>query len=467
MAGRESILNSVPSQYFPLSIVLGTVATIATTYTLSTYQGHTQPFPYTDITHTARFTPERYIFRVGMLWMAVVMAWNWNILFNWLWNVNESIRNVSYKLDYIKTRHHEDDHAATNDPIPPAPSTTHHILHMIFYLGLASCVSITISSMCITSNSDMPWTLHVIGASSFFVFCLIAQTLTTYKCYKLYKELEQVRSELSQDEALACSELAQQAKDIVFISRKSLYTKLTITGLTVGVLVVNVLTSVVSSGNGPLMFSQLSPQTVQRVGMDTPSMGVANGLSKINLNGGEAIIGSGLKHGHQPVQENTPSSSLSAQVLSAASNAVLHAASAAMNYDPEARLKSTASNIVEWTCTLLIIVYFTSFVFDWSAAKIVTQVGQLFPSSNARRSARPLSSPSNPNAVQTTMQHNPTLFRPVMFNHQQPQEYEMMQHHSPQQVYVFPASSSRSSPISVSSSQQQHASLYPSAYNIQ
>ena len=55
MTVRESILNSVPSQYFPLTVVVGCVATIATTYTLSTYQGHTQPFPYTDITHTGLY----------------------------------------------------------------------------------------------------------------------------------------------------------------------------------------------------------------------------------------------------------------------------------------------------------------------------------------------------------------------------------------------------------------------------
>lgn len=323
----------------------------------------------------------------------------------------------------------------------------------------------------------MPWTMHVIGATSFFVFCLIAQTLTTYKCYKLYKELEQVRSELNQDEALACSELAQEAKDIVFISRKSLYTKLTITGLTVGVLIVNILTTVVSSESGPMMFSQLvSKSTTLGHG---PHKATASGLSKLDLNGGEAIIGSALKHHQQPVQENTQS--LSAQVLSTASNAVFQVASAAMNYDPEARLKSTTSNIVEWTCTLLIIIYFTSFVFDWSAAKIVTQVGQLLlPSQTTRRiqtnRAVVVPPPNNPNAVMTTMMQ-PNLhpmFRPVHMYNNHSQEYEMMHQPSPQQqqqVYVFPTSSARSSPIgsfsSVAESSQQQASLYPSAYNIQ
>ena len=124
-------LSSTPSWIFPFIIVVGAIATIATTYTLSYSEGHTPAFPYTDITHTARYSPEKYVFRVGMLWMSVVMAWNWHIVGTWL-NYYQRLSNR-----YSNDVHSESSNSLINSSV---------------YLGWISCVAITISSMCITSG---------------------------------------------------------------------------------------------------------------------------------------------------------------------------------------------------------------------------------------------------------------------------------------------------------------------------
>jgi hypothetical protein len=128
--------------------------------------------------------------------MSVVMAWNWTIVYQWL------------KYYYRAT-----------------PKTD--LLKVILYLGYTSCVAITVSSCCITSADDMPWTMHIIAATSFFIFALTAQGITTYLCYQIY--YHQMNDEPSRDQ---------------FMSLNSLYAKIFVSGGSVVILLVNVLAGV-------------------------------------------------------------------------------------------------------------------------------------------------------------------------------------------------------------------------------
>ncbi|EFC47420.1 hypothetical protein NAEGRDRAFT_57275 [Naegleria gruberi] len=414
-APKEAILSSIPAQYFPLTIVIGTISTIATTYTLSTSQGHTKPFPYTDITHTARFTPERYVFRVGMLAMAVVMAWNWNLLYTWLRNVQQQIDTLQKRVKLIK-EHNEHSHSVLNTILMMNPPSN-HLLNIIWYLGIGASVAITISSMCITSNSDMPWTMHVIAASSFFIFCLVAQGITTYKSYKLYQQLNHVREESSADESLA--EISADAQSLTFMTKKSLYLKIGITGLSIAMLMVNILSSVAAT----------SGQGASTTGFGNVQQQVS--LSKLNLN------------------SHIPTTSQQQTVIE------------------DIHLKTTTSNIVEWTCTLLIVIYNITFAMDWSSCNLLTSIGQI-------NTPQPKQTP-----VQQTRNFGVTPSHHA-YNSSRYGQYGLVPNHDPatemsdvtnsgrtvqqQAVYVFPSS--------VSSKQDQDCtpvvtSLYPATYNIQ
>ena len=234
------------------------------------------------------------------------------MLFSWLKYLSQRMSSMKMRLNFMNRAHDEQHHSMTfNDHYEmSSSSSTHHLLHIVLYLGLCSCFAITISSMCITSNDDMPWTLHVIAASSFFVLCLIAQAITTYKCYKMYYQLEELKK--SSEETIQ-----SEAGDIVFISKTSLYLKIAISVTSFLMLAVNIFSSV--------------------------------------LKGAEE------KQGFL---------------------------SSMINGEEKETFGSTISNIVEWTCTLLIILYNITFAMDWSSAELTTNVAEMVQPKLNRQSAR-------------------------------------------------------------------------------
>lgn len=71
----------------------------------------------------------------------------------------------------------------------------------------------------------MPWTMHVIAATSFFIFALTAQALTTIKCRSIYYALpEEIQSQ--------------------FMHIYSLYSKIGVVGASIVILLVNLMAGV-------------------------------------------------------------------------------------------------------------------------------------------------------------------------------------------------------------------------------
>ena len=71
----------------------------------------------------------------------------------------------------------------------------------------------------------MPWTMHVIAATSFFVFALTAQALTTIKCRSLYHSLpDEIKSQ--------------------FMHLYSLYSKIGVVGASITILLVNLVVGI-------------------------------------------------------------------------------------------------------------------------------------------------------------------------------------------------------------------------------
>lgn len=211
---QEQGIASTPSSVFPGIIVTCAPTIIAICYTMSYSQGHTQAFPYTDITHTARYAPERYLFRIGLIVLGAVMFWNWHIVYYWLSFTQQQASAQEERKMSVNRR-------SNNNKV--SRKSSHGgtgMISTISYLGYIGCFAIAVSSACISSNSDMPWTTHVIAATSFFILTLVAQVLTTMKCYELYYRLD------------------EQARNR-FMNIYSLYSKLGVSFLSIAVLLFN------------------------------------------------------------------------------------------------------------------------------------------------------------------------------------------------------------------------------------
>lgn len=143
------------------------VATIVTCYVLATSAGHTPAFPNTDITHCALKAPERYIFRIGMIPTCVILATVWYFIFWWV----TGIENCS-QLSALKAKR--------------GCCTT--LEGASFRLGVVGSLCLLVASSVLESHNTV-WSVHVAGATSFFILTILAQVLVTVKLCHLNREI--------------------------------------------------------------------------------------------------------------------------------------------------------------------------------------------------------------------------------------------------------------------------------------
>ena len=158
-----TVINTVNLYVVPPFAGLLAAVTIALCYVFSVHNGSVAPFPQTDITHTARYPPSEYIFRIGIPVAMVVLQQIWWVL--WSWMKAESARlGVSARTEKLA-----------------------------FILGVVGANLLILASVLIQPG-DMDWTLHIFGATGFFICTYLAQVLTTNKLQVLKDQDGQVTS---------------------------------------------------------------------------------------------------------------------------------------------------------------------------------------------------------------------------------------------------------------------------------
>eukprot|EP01094_Clydonella_sp_ATCC50884_P007869 TRINITY_DN1712_c0_g1_i2.p1 TRINITY_DN1712_c0_g1~~TRINITY_DN1712_c0_g1_i2.p1 ORF type:complete len:294 (-),score=85.14 TRINITY_DN1712_c0_g1_i2:428-1192(-) len=154
---------------FPLALlpILASVlagGTIITCYILAVNEGHVEAWPNTDITHCAKYAPESYIFRVGIITSSVFLIVGYVLINQW-----------------IKGQE------AMNDGVAPRS-------HCFISLTAAACVAGVVGAVCLIVSSAViepsgtPWTLHIVFAIIFFACTAAAQVVFTFKLCLLYNE---------------------------------------------------------------------------------------------------------------------------------------------------------------------------------------------------------------------------------------------------------------------------------------
>ncbi|KAL9652977.1 hypothetical protein ABK040_015492 [Willaertia magna] len=88
------VFHNIPSYVFPIIMVVGSILTISISYITSYSLGHTPSFPYTDITHTGRYIPERYFFRF------VKINFPLGNIIEWTATLLILIYNITYAIDW-------------------------------------------------------------------------------------------------------------------------------------------------------------------------------------------------------------------------------------------------------------------------------------------------------------------------------------------------------------------------------
>lgn len=134
----------VPLHWIPIvSSGLASV-TIMVCYILAVRAGHVEPFPNTDITHCARYAPESFVFRMGLIPSCMIIAYMWYI---------------------IGAIHHP----------TQLPHTT--------YVGGLGAMLLIVASSVLESDGTTMWPLHVVCASSFFLLTIYSQCFVTLREY--------------------------------------------------------------------------------------------------------------------------------------------------------------------------------------------------------------------------------------------------------------------------------------------
>merc|ERR1711916_85814 len=143
-----------------LPIIGATLAgvTILTTYCLTVWE-QLQPAWLPDITHTAMGSPQRYIFRMGLIPASMIISFMWFQVYAWVCHVLTAVN-------------------------PPDSSTTKSASYKMCCIGAIGGLCLVVSSSCI-EEGPMPWTTHTIGATSFFVLTIFAQFHHTDLCATL------------------------------------------------------------------------------------------------------------------------------------------------------------------------------------------------------------------------------------------------------------------------------------------
>lgn len=138
--------------------------TIIICYVIAVQNGDVEPFPDTDITHCAKYAPESFIFRVGIIPACVLLM-------------------VGYLLMHQWVRGQE----LINDGHTPRRKCCISLTSIACLCGSAGAVFLIVSSAVIEPD-DTPWTLHIAFAIAFFVCSAVSQLLITFKLCLLYNE---------------------------------------------------------------------------------------------------------------------------------------------------------------------------------------------------------------------------------------------------------------------------------------
>ena len=156
--GEETVIGTVNLWVVPPFAGVLAAVTIALCYVISVHNKSVSPFPQTDITHTARYPPSEYIFRIGIPVAMVILQLVWWVICTWM--EAESARlSISARREKLA-----------------------------FILGIAGANLLILASVLIQPG-DMDWTLHIFGATGFFICTYLAQVLTTTKLQSL-KDLD-------------------------------------------------------------------------------------------------------------------------------------------------------------------------------------------------------------------------------------------------------------------------------------
>ena len=136
---------------------IGVPLLFTATYLIAAFKGHVPwCFPpidgCTDITHTGFEPPESFLFRFGLIPIAVVMGLLFYFFKEW--------------LEMIAGR-----------PLGRARAS--------FYLALAGSICLNASTSLIQGQQDTPINVHAVFASSFFILMFISQLLYTLQDYRL------------------------------------------------------------------------------------------------------------------------------------------------------------------------------------------------------------------------------------------------------------------------------------------
>lgn len=165
-SGTETTLNTFKVYIGPIFAGALATVTIALCYFISVNNGTTGAWPKTDITHSARYPPAEYIFRIGIPVAMVILQQVWWVM--WSWIHAESVRlGVSTGTE-----------------------------NAFFILGVVGANLLIVASVLIQPG-DMDWTLHTIGATGFFLCTFLAQLMATFKLKHLRKHDNTVTTDMS------------------------------------------------------------------------------------------------------------------------------------------------------------------------------------------------------------------------------------------------------------------------------
>lgn len=150
-------LGEFPAYLFPLLAFASGASSIIICYYISQYLGHEKPFPDTWISATAQHYPEFVFFRVGTITGAVFLLLSHVLSYFWMF---QSAIASGYNIRKYY----------------PAVATVLGIAASLFLMGSTATIDTGIH------NTN----LHVLCASSFFIFSILSCWYYTFVSYVLF-----------------------------------------------------------------------------------------------------------------------------------------------------------------------------------------------------------------------------------------------------------------------------------------
>eukprot|EP00297_Palpitomonas_bilix_P006583 CAMPEP_0113884722 /NCGR_PEP_ID=MMETSP0780_2-20120614/10453_1 /TAXON_ID=652834 /ORGANISM="Palpitomonas bilix" /LENGTH=408 /DNA_ID=CAMNT_0000872449 /DNA_START=48 /DNA_END=1274 /DNA_ORIENTATION=- /assembly_acc=CAM_ASM_000599 len=168
MPSTRSISVGHKLQWLPVIAAVTATTLIFVDY-ITAASLHHVPWWFPDITHCARYAPERYFFRAVMIPCCIGIAVVWMLVHDFsansrnLWLSGkglprQSVRGCGQRRTWA------------------------------MWLGVVGAVCLIIASSVLESDGSTLWVIHTVGASSFFALNLIGQLLTTIDFSKMHKD---------------------------------------------------------------------------------------------------------------------------------------------------------------------------------------------------------------------------------------------------------------------------------------